>query len=261
MSVAARAAWLALLAACAMAGSCSPAVDSRAAAVDERPQLGLMTTLPILWGESDDFDAMLDAEAEPHWVRAEIEREYEIRPLDVLDRQSLEGLELLVLAQPRVLSPAENVALDDWVREGGRALVFADPLLTGHSEYGFGDKRRPQDVALLDAILARWGLVLEPRAPQLEIASVPLGEGELPYLAEGSFVARQPAGDGDASCRLRFGGLLARCAIGGGTAVLVADATLLEERELHFEEWREGFSALLGMVGEKPTSGPGTKGD
>ena len=62
----------------------------------------------------------------------------------------------LLLAQPRALSGPENVALDAWVRGGGHLLLFADPMMTGESRFGIGDRQRPQDVILLSPILNRW---------------------------------------------------------------------------------------------------------
>ena len=235
-----------VLAACTQANSAAEANPAEGAL----PKLGMVTSLPILWFEGDDFSAILSGDEEPHWARTAIEAEYKIVPLDVIEPRDLAALDVLVLAQPRMLAPQENVALDDWVRDGGRVLIFADPMLTGHSQYGSGDRRRPQDVVLLDAILARWGLELSPSIPQLEVASVPLGEGRLPYLAEGRLSRRPPAGGGEAVCDLQFGGLLAQCAIGAGRAVLVADATLLEDTHGIEPGAREAFDALLGMVGE-----------
>ena len=101
------------------------------AAPAELPELGLMGTIPIYWGESDDFGQLLSDEGEVHWARAQLEAGYRLRLLDMLSEESLAGLEVLMLAQPRALSPQENVALDTWVRRGGKLLLFADPLLTG----------------------------------------------------------------------------------------------------------------------------------
>ena len=47
------------------------------------------------------------------------------------------------------------------MRGGGRVLLFADPMLTRHSAFALGDRRRPQDVVLLSPILARWRLELQ----------------------------------------------------------------------------------------------------
>src|SRR5690606_4373481 len=103
--------------------------------IEERAEIGLMGTIPIYWGESGDFGDVLAGGAEPHWARARIEARHPLRPLDALDGGSLATLDFLILAQPRALTPAENVALDDWLRAGGKLLLFADPMLTGESRF------------------------------------------------------------------------------------------------------------------------------
>src|SRR3546814_13026787 len=52
-----------------------------------------------------------------------------ITPADVLSEDALAGADLLILAQPRALNPVELLVVDEWVRAGGRALLFADPAL------------------------------------------------------------------------------------------------------------------------------------
>src|SRR5690606_38800476 len=120
-----------------------------------------MGTLPLYWGEADGLGDLLDAGGDAHWARAVLERDYRLLPLDWLGEAGIARVRLLLLAQPRPLAPEENVALDAWVRGGGRLLLFADPMLTGESRFAVGDRRRPQDVALLSPILDHWGLVLE----------------------------------------------------------------------------------------------------
>jgi hypothetical protein len=189
------------------------------------PELGLMGTIPIYWGESARFGDLLGGKGQPHWARAELERSYRLEPVDMLDDAALAKLDYLLLAQPRALSPAENVALDKWVRGGGKLLLFADPLMTGGSLYAIGDRRRPQDVILLSPILAHWGLELQfvedenPGYATREIA----GAG-VPVNLPGRFV---PAG-AERDCTLAGNGLLARCTIEGGTATILADAAVLD---------------------------------
>jgi hypothetical protein len=188
------------------------------------PPLGLMGTIPLYWGEAEGLGDIIDGEAEPHWARARLEQYYRLHPLAALTEEALSGLDFLLLAQPRALSPAENVALDTWVRGGGRLLLFADPLLTGESRFGIGDRRRPQDVILLSPILGRWGLALEfvedqSAGPKLrEIA----GQA-VPVNLPGRFAPAVQAG-----CTMESGGLLADCAIGKGRVVVLADAALLD---------------------------------
>lgn len=206
-------------------GACAAGPTKRPAA--EQAQLGLFTSLPIYWGEAADITAMLNSDEPPHWARAALEQQYTLAPMDVLDAESLQDLDDLILAQPRPLAPSENVALDDWVRAGGRALVFADPMLAQHSIFPIGDKRRPQDVVLLSPILARWGLVL--RYDEAQAAGIRIiedGDLALPVTRAGTFAA---TGQGeDSTCDLSAESTIARCTIGEGSALIVADADLLD---------------------------------
>lgn len=194
----------------------------------ELPELGLMGTIPIFWGETDNFSELLEGNGASHWARPLLEAHYRLRPLDELSEEALAGLDSLLLAQPRALSPAENVALDAWVRRGGRLLLFADPMMTGESRFALGDRRRPQDVILLSPILDHWGLALQfdaDREPGYE--AVQAGGAPIPVNLPGSLAAGQ-----DSACEVTAG-LLARCVIGEGRAVVLADAALLDLHEPH----------------------------
>lgn len=215
--------WLALVVALALLLGLGWLVSGRPAKAPDRPQLGLFTSLPILWAEADDVGTLLASPEPPHWARGELEARYRILPLDTLPGPR--DLRFLLIAQPRPFSPDENVALDDWVRRGGRVLLFADPALTWDSQYPIGDRRRPQDVVLLSPILGRWGLEL------LFDDGQPGGEREsagndLPVNLPGQ-LARRPGGV-DAVCDIGPERLIARCRIGKGRALIVADAALLE---------------------------------
>ncbi|WP_231568368.1 DUF4350 domain-containing protein [Novosphingobium malaysiense] len=204
--------------------------------------LGLYTSLPITWGESDDIGDLLSPDRPGHWALPVLKSAGDFVPLDSLadadGAMPLPQDAILVLAQPRPLSPQENVALDKWVAGGGHVLLLADPMLTSHSRFALGDPRRPQDIALLSPILARWGLELEfddAQAPG-EYA-VSLSEGALPVNLPGRFRllgksgeagARGKTGDIVGDCRLEAEGVLADCRSGKGHIVAVADAALLE---------------------------------
>jgi len=196
----------------------------------ERPRLGLMGTIPIYWGESETFGDVLSGKGSTHWARARLETRFTLDPLDTLTEENLAGLDYLLLAQPRALSAAENVALDAWVRRGGHVLLFADPMLTGGTHFAIGDRRRPQDVMLLSPILSHWGLAMEfdVEAPEgLEI--VDGGRGPIPVNRAGRFAATS----GNDTCKLAARGVLARCRIGRGTATILADAATLDLYDPH----------------------------
>jgi hypothetical protein len=222
LSAALAAGLLGLAAAC-HADESAPADDR--IDIPEPPELGLFGTIPIYWGESGDFGELVAGGAEPHWARAQLEERYRLRPLDQLSDESLAGLNFLLLAQPRALGPAENVALDTWVRKGGYLLLFADPMLTGESRFPVGDRRRPQDVVLLSPILRRWGLELQfddERPEGFEV--IPAYGAAIPVNRPGTFAPMTVA----SGCEDMAAHMLARCPVGAGQVVVLADAAMLD---------------------------------
>lgn len=202
--------------------------------------LGLFTTLPILWADSPDLTAALKSDAATHWARGTLSRRGAIEALDTLTPQALGPLHRLVMAQPRALTPAENVALDDWVNAGGRLLLLADPALTEESAFPLGDPRRPQAVALLSPILGRWGLDLlfDDHQPFGRKTREVMGHA-VPVNLPGKLATR-----GQSNCRLWGEGLAVTCAIGKGRVVVLADAALIE-RDDPSGEGEKAFSWLL----------------
>ncbi|MEO6716378.1 MAG: DUF4350 domain-containing protein [Novosphingobium sp.] len=191
----------------------------------------MFTTLPILWPERGDFRGLIGSDAPPHWALAILRRHGNLRPLDSLAKAdggaTMASGSLLVMAQPRPLSPQENVTLDRWVRGGGHVLLFADPMLTADSIFALGDKRRPQDVVLLSPILTHWGLELhfdedQPAGEQL----ADWDRAKLPVNLPGRFALFHDS----RNCRLIADGLGARCTVGKGRVLALADAALLEDR-------------------------------
>jgi hypothetical protein len=197
------------------------AIYSRADHAPKRT-LGLFTSLPILWNEEETVAGHLDSAAPRPWVKAALERRFRLRPLDTLFQ--LDRVQLLLMAQPRPLSPHENVALDAWVRAGGRLVLLADPMATWPSAFPLGDRRRPQDAVLLSPILAHWGLRLvfdDEQSPALrEIAGT-----NLPVRLAGKL---EPVAQNGGSCHLEAAQVVAECRIGAGKALIIADSALLD---------------------------------
>ena len=114
----------------------------------QRPTLLLLTSLPLVFGE----DFSLQDGGSP--ALKALETRYRVVPISVTDRRELAKGRLLLMAQP-LAQPAEDlVALDQWVRRGGRVLLLADPMLEWPSERPLGDPLRPPPM-FMDTGLAR----------------------------------------------------------------------------------------------------------
>jgi hypothetical protein len=232
------------------AQSAAPAAPESASA---REKLGLMTSLPLYWPLGAGVEEIASGRAPPPWQRTALEMAYVIEPLDSLApipglsanapaTDPLAGLMRLAVIQPRGLSPADNVALDKWVRGGGRLLLALDPALTGEYDLPLGDPRRPADSALIPPVAARWGLAVRFDEAQGDaVTEQALGETSLPLVLAGEVAIIDPAA---AACTLLAGGAAARCVVGKGEVTLIADAALFEHPELA----GEGAATLRALV-------------
>ncbi|AUX69276.1 hypothetical protein CHX26_06995 [Porphyrobacter sp. HT-58-2] len=240
----ARTVVLAVLLAAAIApamSGCSAAPEQPSGGSGERERLGLMTSLPLYWPLDAAFGDLAVGEADMPWQRAALEGAYVLEPLDTLspipalspdapDTDPLAGLDRLAVIQPRGLSPADNVALDGWVRAGGRLLLALDPALTGEYDLPLGDPRRPVDTALIPPVVARWGLAVRfDEAQELAVVRQALAEAALPLALAGEIAILDPSA---ADCTVLAGGAAARCAVGRGQVTLIADAAIFEHPEL-----------------------------
>lgn len=191
-----------------------------------KPSLGLMTTLPLQWSEGG-IEADLAKDAEPHPAFARLSREYDIQPIDDVAALTPKSMSLLLLAQPRAFSPSELVRLDNWVRQGGRVLILADPALQWGSLYPLGDKRRPLFTSLLSPLFTHWGLELVlPLADEVPTSIRRIGAFNIRTVTPGEWLPHGTKGGG--ACAISAKGLLADCKMGKGRALLVADADLLD---------------------------------
>lgn len=215
-----------------------------------------MTSLPLYWPADAALADIAAGTAPPPWQRRVIEARYRIVPLDTLspipalssdapDTDPLAGIGRLAVIQPRGLSPADNVALDTWVRNGGRLLLALDPALTGDYEAPLGDPRRPVDAALIPPVVARWGLAVSfDEAQPLGALTVPFGEASLPLALPGRITRAGAAGK---DCTLLAQKTVATCRVGKGRVTLIADAALFEHPELAGEDGA-AIAALLAAA-------------
>jgi hypothetical protein len=191
--------------------SCSEATTPKASG-SPKPELFLLTALPLVW--SEDFG--LDQPGSSALQR--LEQDYRVTPIDL--PSDLPGAALLLAAQPRALPAEELVALDKWVRAGGRVLLLADPMLEWPSELPLGDKRRPPMAFADTGLLQRWGLRLD--APDQRGPIQSTIAGALVLTASPGTLERV-AGD----CELADAGLVSRCRVGEGQVIVIADADFL----------------------------------
>ncbi len=177
----------------------------------------MLTALPLFWGAGTFADELSGKSAPPPLI-ARLSVGRKLIPLDTAKAEALAGARNLLLIQPQLLPPEELVALDAWVRQGGRVVVLADPDLHWAAGFTPGDPRLPPPSTLLDPLFAHWGLRLDGmRGPSLEQPGA-LGENTVRYRNRGRWVLTGK------SCQLHDDAVRASCIIGKGQAEIIADA-------------------------------------
>lgn len=182
----------------------------------ERPQLMLLTSLPLVFADGFSLE---DGGSE---ALEALETRYRVVPISVADANGLRQGRLLLMAHP-LAQPAEAlVELDRWVRRGGRVLLLADPKLDWPSERPLGDKLRPPPSFADTGLLAHWGLRLD----------APDESGPALRRIGGREVLTASPGALSGHCAISDDGLVARCRIGKGYATVIADADFLNVEQL-----------------------------
>lgn len=200
------------LAAVAAWGVAGPRKLPEPRAPSERPTLALLTSLPLVFGESFGLDGGGSA------ALTRLEQRYHVLPVGLADAASLKGQTLLLMAHPRAQPAEVLVELDQWVRSGGRVLLLADPGLEWPSERPLGDRLRPSPAFPDTGLLRHWGVTLA-GPEQSGPAEAGNGRIDVKTSSPGRLTGR--------GCKLLGDGFVARCRIGSGRATVIADADFL----------------------------------
>jgi hypothetical protein len=176
----------------------------------EKPTLLLLTSLPLMF--SEDFSLEGGGSA----ALKKLHSRYRVVPISVTDQSELAKGRLLMMAQPHAQTAENLVALDEWVRRGGRVLLLADPMLEWPSKRALGDPQRPPPMFADTGLLLHWGVRLD--APDKRGPARELGGHRVASVSPGLLYG---------GCAITADRMVARCKVGRGEATVVADADLL----------------------------------
>lgn len=214
------------------AAACQPVEEAgEPVAVEEAPQLLVLSSLPLRF--TDGFSL----EAAPSPLHEALDADFSLVAIEAASPEALAQGDLLLMAHPRAQTAENLVALDDWVRGGGRVLLLADPAFAGAGELPTG--MGPPPYFADTGLLGHWGVTLEG----------PLTPGEAAVGGEtGALLVTAPgrlAASGEA-CVIRDDGFRADCRIGEGHAIILADADFAVRGD---EAGDDNRAALTGLIG------------
>jgi hypothetical protein len=185
--------------------------------------LHVLTSLPLFLGEGD-IKSMLAGKTGPNALVVRLAEKHNVRPLDIADAAHLASVKRLLMIQPALIPPSELVALDDWVKAGGKAVILADPDLAWPHNYPLGDPRAPPASTLLDPLFKHWGLVLEGQRATPQTSFGEVDAQRVALVNPGHWRSER------GTCKIQTNRLGATCQIGRGQVILIADADLADPR-------------------------------
>ena len=121
----------------------------------EKPVVGVISTLPVHGRHAPPYGTT------PRWpVMSQLDALFEIYPIDVDAREIPKEIDLLMIVQPTRMTRQSLYAIDQFVMNGGRAVIFVDPFAEAQSITSrTGKESGNEDINLL---LARWGVAMVP---------------------------------------------------------------------------------------------------
>ncbi|WP_265564384.1 motility-associated ABC transporter substrate-binding family protein [Sphingomicrobium arenosum] len=209
-------------------------IDHEAATGSNGGALHVLSGLPLYFTQGFSLDAA------PSPLFQALDGAHDLEMIDSTSSEALADARLLLMAHPRAQTAENLVALDDWVRGGGRLLLLADPAFRGAGDLpsNMGPPPFFADTGLLD----HWGLALEGPLTEGD-AAVAAEAGALLVTAPGRLVATGEA------CSVHDDGFRAECAIEQGRVTVLADADFAVREDAAGDDNRNALITLLARLG------------
>lgn len=122
-------------------------------AYPEKRVVGIISSLPIFGDEQEKF---------PKWIITDtIEEFFELRILGT-NPKNLYGIDVLMVIHPKDLSDKTLFAIDQYVLNGGKAMVFVDPLAEGDNSVPANPDSSvlPDLDSELNKLTNQWGITV-----------------------------------------------------------------------------------------------------
>ena len=127
----------------------------------DQPKIGLITSLPVDGGMIPGMGGVQGTPTPPWQIMDQMRDFFEVERLDMDLDEIDDDIDVLVLAQPDGLSITAAYTIDQWVLDGGQAMVFLDPNLESGNNPAGGMPGGAGDIDNAKTLIGAWGLSLE----------------------------------------------------------------------------------------------------
>lgn len=127
----------------------------------KRKTIGLMSALPIRGFPGTMMARLNPSLARPWQMIAHLQQLFDVQPIETSVEEIPKNVDVLMVVHPAGLSERTMYAIDQFVLNGGRALVFVDPLAeVAGRMLGPGAKEVPA-TSNLKPLLTAWGVQMD----------------------------------------------------------------------------------------------------
>ena len=145
-----------------------------------KPVVAWLSTLPMSGG----FDPQSGQPGKPWMIYSQAQQLFDLRPLEPTATSIGPDVRVLVLVDPKNLSPATQFAIDQYALRGGHIVTFLDPMAQADQSGGNPMQAMGADHAShMERLLSAWGVDFNPRevvADRGHALTVAMREGEPP---------------------------------------------------------------------------------
>jgi gliding motility-associatede transport system auxiliary component len=144
-----------------------------------KPVVAWLSTLPMTGG----FDPQSGQMRQPWVIYSQAEQLFDVRPLAPTATSIAPDTRVLVLVDPKNLSPATQFAIDQYALRGGHILAFVDPDAAMESMGNPMQSLGADHASHMGALLSAWGVDFNPGeviADRGHALTVAMREGEPP---------------------------------------------------------------------------------
>jgi ABC-type uncharacterized transport system involved in gliding motility auxiliary subunit len=145
-----------------------------------KPVVAWLSTLPMTGG----FDPQSGQMRQPWMIYSQAQQLFDVRPLQPTATSIAPDVRVLVLVDPKNLSPATQFAIDQFALRGGHILAFVDPVAEADRSAGNPMQSMGADRAShMKKLLSAWGVDFNPGeviADRGHALTVAMREGQPP---------------------------------------------------------------------------------
>ncbi len=121
-----------------------------------QPKVGLISTLPVMGMPGGGNPFAGGGQGTPPWaIVSQMKDFFDLNQLEIDVKAIPKDISLLVLVQPSNLSPETEFAIDQFVMNGGKVLLFVDPNAEAG---GMAAPQGPPDFTGINKLMKAWGV-------------------------------------------------------------------------------------------------------